>query len=135
MLLLSPRGAQHGAGPTGAELEGKVVVDSKVGSEAGGCRKEAHSSPCPKTGMGVQAERTSRASRAGEPREIGALVQAVQTGGGGGTLQGSCERGGWETPLKIPGSVVPASLMCVLTSSGTYPNPDLCIGGAEISRG
>lgn len=38
---------------------------------------EVHRGPHPKTGMGVQAERTSRTSSAQEPREIGALMQAV----------------------------------------------------------
>lgn len=105
-----------GAGPTRAELGGKV------GSEAGGLQKGSSWQSLPKDGHGSSGREPAggQQGRGGQERSK-ALCRLCKLAGKWGrcTLKGSFEKGGWETPLRqeIPGSIVLACLMRVLTSS------------------
>lgn len=103
------------------------MVASDVGPEAGRAAEREPAVVPAQTGSGVQEERGS----AGHGR---AQVEGVRGGGEGGTSQGNCEKWGWESPLKMNGSVVPAFLMCVLTLLCTRPNQNLRREGQRSSQ-
>lgn len=99
----------------------------KLGPEAGRAAEREPAVVPAQTGSGVQ-------EREGSTGCGRAHMEGVRGGGEGGTSQGNCEKWGWESPLKMNGSVVPAFLMCILTLLCTCPNQNLRWEGQRSSQ-
>lgn len=72
---------------TGSRAGGQVVVESMVEAEAGGLQKGSLRGSPPQHRHGSPSSENQQGRSAPEPRETGALVQGVHTGGEGGTPQ------------------------------------------------